>query len=192
MQTDAQIVEQFKKHLAVTKDGLSRQYKNTEECQAFYAGDFMDFWIGGLTTDQYGVKKRAMVQINKVKPFVNAVKGFMAQNRRGTKFEARVNANKLQEAYSSYANGLHTFLRSKAYADQIETQQDGDMLINGYGAVETALTYTNGRSTTDPNGQVAMGRLDPLSVGWDPFAKDTNLLDARWVFYEQVYDMTLS
>lgn len=190
MKTSLEIAKQFKKHKKITKDGLSKQYENTRDCQAFYAGDLMDFWIGAQTTDQFGVKKRAMVQINKVKPFVNGIKGFLAQNRREAKYSARINGNKIQEMYSEYANGLAKFCRSKTYADQKETQQDGDMLINGYGAIETAMSYTNGQSTTDPNGQIIKGRLDPNNVGWDPFAKAPNLLDKRWVFSESIYDLT--
>jgi hypothetical protein len=186
---DFELTRQWKKHHKATKDGLARQYHNTETCQAFYAGDLLDFWIGAQSTDQFGVKKRAMVQINKIKPYVNAVKGFFAQNRREAKYSARIDGNKIQELYSMYANGLRSYIRRLNHADQIETQQDGDMLTCGYGAIETALSYSNGRSTTDPNGQIIKGRIDPLEVGWDPFAKNTNLLDARWVFREEIYTL---
>lgn len=187
MKSDFDIAKQWRKHHKATKDGLARQYKNTEECQAFYAGDLMDFWIGAQSSDQFGVKKRAMVQINKVKPYVNSVKGFMAQNRRKVKYSARMDSNRIQELYSQYCNGLSEYIRRTSYADQRETQQDGDLLVGGYGAVETAMTYTNGQSTTDPNGTVIKGRINPLDVGWDPFATDTNILDARWVFSEKTY-----
>ena len=186
---DFDLIKQWKKHHKATKDGIARQYKNTEDCNAFYAGDYMDFWIGSQSTDQFGVKKRAMVQINKVKPYVNAVKGFFAQNRREAKYSARMDGQKIQELYSHYANGLRSYIRRQAHADQVETQQDGDMLICGYGWVETAMTYTNGESTTNPNGQILKGRLDPLEVGWDPFAKAANLTDRRWDFCEKIYDL---
>ena len=189
MKSDFEIAKRWKKDLKSTKDGLSRQYRNTQDNQAFYAGDIIDYWIGAQSTDQFGVRKRAMVQINKVKPYVNAVKGFMAQNRREAKYEACINGNKIQELYSDYANGMRKYVRARTYADQKETQQSGDMLICGYGAIETAMSYTNGQSTTDPNGQIIMGRLDPEMVGWDPFAKEPNLLDSRWCFYEQIYDL---
>lgn len=189
MKSNFEIIKQWKKQKKITKDGLSPQYRNTEECQAFYAGDFADFWIGAQAVDSFGVKKRAMVQVNKVKPYVNAVKGFMAQNRRQIKYSARVFGEMKQTMFSEYANGLASFIRTKAYADQKETRQDGDLLIGGYGAIETDLTYTNGRASSDRNGQVSMMRLDPLAVGWDPYAKETNILDSRWVFHEQIYDL---
>lgn len=190
MKSDYDIVKQWKKHHKITKDGLGKQFRNTQDCQAFYAGDMMDYWIGAQSQDQMGVRKRAMVQINKVKPYVNAVKGFMAQNRRKAKYSARMDGNKIQEVFSTYANGMSDYVRRTAFADQKETQQDGDMLINGYGAIETAITYSNGHATTDPNGRIIKGRLDPLCVGWDPFAKETNLIDKRWVYSEHVYDLS--
>lgn len=186
MKSDFQIVQQFKKHKSSTMRGLAKQYDNTRECQAFYAGDMQSYRDNIQFMDTAGVRRRAMVQFNKVKPYVNAVKGFAAQNRRKAKYSART-SSPLQQMYSTYCNSIADYTRDKTNADQTETQQDGDMFINGYGAIETALTYTAGRSTTDPNGQIIMGRLDPLRVGWDPYAVAPNLMDARWVFYEQDY-----
>lgn len=186
MKSNLQIVKQFNKHRSITLRGLSSQYDNTRDCQSFYAGDIMSYRDSLQFTDTSGLRRRAMVQFNKVKPYVNAVKGFAAQNRRKAKYSARL-SNQMQALYSTYANSMSDYIREKANADQIETQQDGDMFINGYGAIETALTYTAGRSTTDPNGQIIMGRIDPLRVGWDPYATASNLMDARWTFYEQTY-----
>lgn len=187
MLKDAQLVSNFKKHMRSSQRGLSKQFQNTRTCQSFYAGDMMEYRDQVQFVSQTGQKKRAMVQFNKVKPYVNAVKGFMAQNRRKCRYEAMIRGQRIQELYTQYANALSDFCREKMHADQVETQQDGDMLIGGYGAVETALTYGQGHSTTDPNGEIIMGPLDPLAVGWDPFAKQTNLLDARWVYYERDY-----
>lgn len=187
MKSDLQIATQFKEHLKQTNRGLSKQYDNTRDCQAFYAGDLMSYRDTVQFQDGGGNKKKAMVQFNKVKPYVNAVKGFMAQNRRKAKYVAHMDASPVMELYSKYCNALADYVRGEANADQKETQQDGDMLIGGYGAIETDMTYGIGETTTDPNGQILMGRLDPLQVGWDPFAKETNLLDARWVFFKRDY-----
>jgi hypothetical protein len=187
MKSDFQIVQQFKKHRQISERGLTKQYENTKECEAFYAGDFMSYRDQVQFADPMGRKKKAMVQFNKVKPYVNAVKGFMAQNRRRSKYIARVEAEPLRNLYSKYTNALADYVRENANADQVETQQDGDMLICGYGAVETNLTYGEGYASRDPNGEVLMMRLDPHCVGWDPHAAQPNLLDKRWVFYGQDY-----
>ena len=189
MKTTKEIAKQFKKQKTLSQSRLSKQYSNTKKCQSFYAGDFMSYEDRVDFTDVRGRKRKALVKFNKVKPYVNAVKGFMAQNRRKPKYEARIQNDKLQELFSGYANAIAGYIRDNANADQIETQQDGDMLIAGYGATETALSYGDGYATTEADGEVIIGRLDPLSVGWDPHAKATNLLDARWVYYAKEYDL---
>lgn len=189
MKSDTEIATQFKKHRQSTQRGLAKQYANTKSMAAFYAGDFMDYKQPIQFSTLAGQRKKALVCFNEVKPYVNAVKGFAAQNRRRAKYSARVQAEPLQYQYSTYANAYSDYLLDQANADQVKTQQDGDMLIAGYGGVETALTYGEGHATRDPNGEMLMGRLDPLNVGWDPFAKQSNLLDARWVFYDKTYDL---
>ena len=187
MKSNIQIAKQFKQHLQESQRGLGSQYESARQNQSFYAGDLMAYRDSVQFQDSYGQKKKAMVQFNKIKPYINAVKGFMAQNRRKAKYVAHMDGNQMQELYSKYANSMADYIRAEANADQKETQQNGDMLICGYGAIETDMTYGVGESSTDPNGQIVMGRLDPLQVGWDPYARETNLLDARWVFYQRDY-----
>ncbi len=189
MKTKSQIALQFKNHKSTSQRYLSAQYDNTMRCQAFYAGDIMNYQDKVQFYDTRGQRRQAMVQFNKIKPYVNSVKGFMAQNRRKASYIARIQTDGVQQAYSKYANALSSFLNEEANSDQYETQQDGDLLICGYGATETALTYGVGMSTTDPNGQLQIGRLDPLKVGWDPFSAQPNMLDARWAFYEDIYNL---
>lgn len=189
IKSDAAIIKQFKNHKRIDMGGLAKQYANTRDCQMFYGGDLMAYQDQIQFMQMSGQKKRAMVQFNQVKPYVNAVKGFMAQNRRTVKYTARMETEPLQVKYSDYANALKEYCRDQANADQVETQQNGDMLINGYGAVETAMTYSDGYASTDPNGQIIMGRLDPLMICWDAFAKATNLTDARRLFYQRDYEL---
>lgn len=134
-----------------------------------------------------GKKKKAQVRFNQIKPYINAVKGFMAQNRREAQYIARDESPLVSKQYSLYANSLKYYIRENNNSDQVETQQDGDTLIDGYGAIETAVTYAEGFATTDPNGEVLCMRLDPLSVWWDNYARQTNLTDAKFCGYSQVY-----
>lgn len=187
MKANKEIAAEFKKRRKLTTSRLSKQYANTKRCQSFYSGDFMDYQDSVDITLANGERKKTLVKFNKVKPYVNAVKGFMAQNRRKPKYEANIENDKLQELFSSYANSISDYSRTNADADQVETQQDGDMLINGIGAVETAMSYGEGHVSHEVDGAILMGRLDPLAVGYDPFAKDTNILDARWVYYCKEY-----
>lgn len=183
MLADNELLQQFKKHKSLTESGLGEQYNNNWDNFAFYAGDMMSY------RDQIGYGRRAsMVQFNKVKPYVSAVKGFMAQNRRKPTYNASVQDEQMQEAYSTYTNGVSDYCRGNANAEQVETQQDGDMLVCGYGVINTDISYGLGGATRDPNGEVIMERVHPNQVGWDPQARAANLLDRRWdYFWKQYY-----
>lgn len=187
MKSDEDIASQFKKHKGITDRGLSDQWDNTRTCQAFYAGDYMNYSGMITASDLRGNRRQTSVQFNLVKPYVNAVRGFMAQNRRNADYVARMEQDQLQQMYSEWTNALKDYVRDNANADQVETQQDGDLLICGYGAVETAMTYGDGYSSRNPNGEIVMGRLDPRALGWDPSARASNLLDSRWLYYKKVY-----
>ncbi len=147
----------------------------------------MDYRDNIQFTTHEGAKKKAMVKFNKVKPYINAVKGFMAQNRRKPEYIARMTENPLQGMYSKYANSLSDYVRDNANSDHFETQQDGDMLICGYGAIETAMSFGDGYSSTSPNGEIIQGRIDPNKLGFDPHSRHINLLDARWMYYPKEY-----
>jgi hypothetical protein len=182
--------QKLKKQRDLSRRGLSGQYENTQTAIEFYNGDTMSYEDRIQFVTEYGERKRAMVQFNKIQPNVEAVGGFMAQNRRQAKYIARLNGSQEQNLYSKYMNALYDFHRENTNADQLETEQDIDMLINGYGAIDTDLSYVVGNATTDPNGEIIKVKLDPLRVGWDPTARGKNLLDARWAYYFEDYALT--
>lgn len=190
MKTKKQILDQWKKHFRTTKSGLKAQYKEAKECQRFYAGDTMDY-RDELTFGRGKSKSVKSVEFNRVKPYVNAVVGFMAQNRRKPDYQARVEDNESQVMYSEFLNGASDYFRANANADQHETQQDKDMMICGFGCVDTAVSEgeVNGTPTRDPNGEIIMERVHPEHVGWDPMATHPNLLDAKWVYRAKDYDL---
>ena len=187
--SDVALIDKLEKQRKLSKKGLGSQYDNTTKCREFYNGDTMSYEDRIQFSDEEGSKKRALVQFNKVQSNVDAVVGFMAQNRRQAKYMARLGANEGQELYSKNMNAFYSYHRDNTNADQIETDQDADMMISGYGAIETDLSYIIGNSTTNPNGEIIKLKLDPMNVGWDTSCKDKNLLGARWVYYYQEYDL---
>lgn len=187
--TDRGTVEKLRKQREQSKRSLSSQYDNTDACYSFYNGDQMTYEDRIQFIDSTGRRKRATVNFNKVQSNVDAVVGFMAQNRRRAKYIARLNANAGQQIYSKNMNALYEFHRENANADQVETDQDADMMICGYGATETDLSYLMGNATTDPNGEIIKVRVDPKKVGWDPTASAKNLSDAKWVYYFDDYSL---
>lgn len=189
MLSKSEIARKFKKEKGLTSRALGSQYDNTRACQSFYSGDFMDYQDRIGFIDNRGQKKRALVKFNKVKPNVDAVGGFMAQNRRQANYVARIKDSAKQMAFTKYTNALRDYVRDKANSDQIESLQNFDMLINGYGVVATDISYIDGSYSTTPGGDILKQRLDPLCVGWDFTAKGKNVADSRWMYYWEDYDI---
>lgn len=189
MKSKSEIAALVKNHRDQSRRGLSDQLNNTYACQAFYDGDAMQYREIVQFLDTSGKKNRAMVNFNKVQSNVDAVVGFMAQNRRQAKFVANVTDSQVADMYSRKMNALHDYHRDNTNADQIETDQDLDMMVCGYGAIETDLSYLVGNATTLPNGEIIKVRLDPRTVYWDAAATDKNLIKSRWVGYYDDYDL---
>lgn len=187
MKTKAQIVAQLKKHKAISNQFSGKQDSNTKECEAFYAGDFMSYQDTIQFSDTRGSKKKAMVQFNRVKPYVNAVKGFMAQQRRKSRYAARLDDDKAQQLYSDYANAVADYVRDNANADQAESTADRDMLVRGIGCIETCMTYGDGYASSDPNGEILYIPID--NPFFDPYARRQNIIDSRWTGYDKVYGL---
>lgn len=179
----------FRKQREISKRGLSQQYENTESSWSFYNADQMTYSDRIQFMDTWGRKRRAIVNFNEVQPSVDAVAGFMAQNRRQAKAIARLNQNQGQQLYSKNMNALLDYHRERNNADQLESDQDLDMLVAGYGAIDTELSYDIGNATTMPNGEVIKKNLNSSCVYWDPSAKAKNILDARWVGYWEDYEL---
>ena len=190
MKTKSQVVEQLKKHLKETNLGLGAQRANTALCRSFEAADYQDYSDKVQFATSSGQKKRVTVRINKIKPYKNAVKGFLAQNRRKPNYIARMHDSMAAVMYGKYANELSEFLRNNMNADQVETQQDGDMLSCGLGVVETAMTYGDGFASRAANGEVVMSCIDLDTFWYDPSARATNLLDARYMGVTKKYHVT--
>lgn len=185
----SEVAKICRKQKKVSDRGLAGQYENTRTCIEFYNGDTMSYEDRIQFVDEFGRRRRALVQFNKVQPNVDSVVGFMAQNRRQAKYTAHLNGSEEQNLYSKYMNALYTFHRENMNADQIETDQDADMMINGYGATESDLSYVIGNATTDPNGEIIKAKIDPMRVGWDPAARARNITDARWAYYWEDYEL---
>lgn len=184
---DSEIAKLVKKQRKISASGLSAQYNNTKACQSFYNGDQMSYNDSLDYEDTYGRSKQVTVKFNKVQAPVDAVVGFMAQNRRQAKFMARQAQSPQQALYTKNMNALYVYHREHMNADQIETDQDADMMICGYGAIETDLSYIVGNATTTPNGEILGISLDTESVYWDSAARSKNILDKKWCGYFDDY-----
>lgn len=185
--TKAKVAEICRKHKEISKRGLAQQYENTESCWSFYNADQMTYSDRIQFEDTWGRKRRAIVNFNKVQVNVDSVAGFFAQNRRRAKYIARVKREQRQEIYSRNMNALHGFHRENMNADQIESSQDVAMLVNGYGAIDTDMSYVIGQVTTMPGGEIIKKFV--TNPYWDPNAMQINNLDARWAGYWEDFEL---
>lgn len=189
MKSDSKLVEMFKKQRDRAKSGLGKQYDNTRMCQSYYNDSESSYSDSIQFAEPSGRKRRAMVNIKKIPQNIDAVVGFMAQNRRQAKFIARVNQAQAMQLYSRNMNALYSFHREAANADQVESKQDLDLIVNGYGAIDTDLSYIIGNATTMPGGEIIKARIDPLQCYWDSTARAANIMDSRFRGYFQDYDL---
>lgn len=171
MLSNSALLDQFKKHRQRDSADLAAQHAEARENHEFVAGDSMYYTASVMDKGQ-----RKAVVFNKIAPYLDAVLGTMIQMRRKPNYEARLEDVEAQRMYSKVSNNLSDYCRDKANLDFLETLQDREMLICGYGALDTNVGYEQ-----DPDGQVVGEVLRYDDVYWDSMAKEPNLLDARWV-----------
>jgi hypothetical protein len=189
MKSNTELAKLFKKQRDHAKRGLGKQYDNTVMTQSFYNDNQSSFSDTVQFADDNGRRRRAMVNFQKIQQSVDSVVGFMAQNRRQAKYIARINDDQSRQLYSRNMNALYTFHREVMNADQLESKQDLDLVVNGYGAIETDLSYIVGNATTDPNGQILKVKLDPMRIYWDSNSRSANISDARYCGYYNDYEL---
>lgn len=177
--SNTELMTQWRKHKRATASGLSTQYRLAKEAHQFNAGDDMAYQASIMDK---GRKK--MVIFNKIKPFIDSISGFMIQLRREPEYNATIQDDAQEQQYSNLLTGISTWARRKANLPQLETQQDKEMLICGYGAIDTNILYES-----DPDGRIEGELMEYNDVGWDPQARRTNLLDSRWVYRRRKYSM---
>jgi hypothetical protein len=187
--TKAKVAEICQKQKEISKKGLSAQYDNSVSAWSFYNSDQSSYSDRIQYLDTYMRRKRSLVTFNKIQQNVDSVVGFMAQNRRQAKFVARLPNNQGQQLYSKNMNALYNYMRENTNSDQLETEQDLDMMVCGYGAIDADVSYTIGNATKMPNGEIVKKKLSTDCVYWDPRAKQKNLMDKRWCGYYEDYEL---
>lgn len=177
MLSDKLLLKQYIRQEESTLPSMRAQHQMAWEAHVFHAGDTMYYTA---SVEDKGSRKVAI--FNKVKPYVDAVVGTMIQIRRKPEYYARVTDNQAMQAYTGFVTNFSDYCRKQANMDFVETQQDREMLIAGYGAVDTGLSYEK-----NPDGDVVAECLRFNDVFFDPLAKESNLLDARWVWRHKPY-----
>lgn len=176
MISNKKLIKQFEKHKTQAFRALREQKADFKTAQDYYAGVEQGYSTG-VTEDV-----KIMVGNNIVKPYVDAINGFMIQNRRQPMYNAALTDSQEQKARSSYINHLSQYVRENNNADQIESKQDLDLVCCGLGVVDTNLTEADYEATTDPHGEIIKEHVPLDEIWYDPAATGTNLMDATYVF----------
>lgn len=135
-----------------------------------------DFVIGRQwTTDEIKSleeQQRPVVTFNRTAPTVDAVSGYEINGRQDVTFIPREPEDgggaQVQTEASKY-------FRQQCDAEDNESDAFHDLLTTGLGVIEHRMDYDE-----DPEGLMAVERVDPLEMGYDPAAIKRNLLDRRW------------
>ena len=170
--SNEKLIEKWNKHKSISESGLDEQHTTSRDDHTFYSGDSMAYTA--TVTDK---GRRSTVVFNKVKPYIDAVAGFMVQLRRKPEYQARMMDNVQQVELSTYYNGVSDYARDNANLAHLESRQDKEMLITGVSAIDTNITYE-----CNPDGEVKAENIQYDDIFWDPQAREPNLIDSRWVF----------
>lgn len=176
---DDKLLQQWEKHKQISEGDLNFQHQMAQEAHRYTAGDEEIYRTGVQEKTA-----KSQVVFSKIKPFVDAVSGFMIQLRRKPQYVARMQDVPTQTAYSTYINGVSDYVRDNANMDQLESRQDREMLITGYGAIDSNILYES-----NPDGEVQGELIRYSDVYWDPQSQSPNLLDSRWVYRRKAYSL---
>ena len=120
---------------------------------------------------------RPAVVFNRVGPVIDSVCGTEVSNRQQVQYIPRQVGD---SGVNELLTGAASWVRDNCDAEDEESDAFFDTCVCGLGWTETRLDYID-----DPEGQILIERVDPLSMRYDPAAKKRNLVDARWVQREE-------
>lgn len=178
MLSNEEIIKQFygiksdnSGHKGISESGLRNQKDEDETNRGFFAGDRAEY-----TYEMSTENKKFAVCFNRVRPYVHSFAGFAAQNRRTPEYFAIEKDDQQREMYTETASTMLSWMRSTANADQIETAQDLQLSICGYGAVAATEDYMR-----NPDGEIAMVECT-RDYWWDPASCQPGMGDRRWEY----------
>ncbi len=173
---EKKLLRKWDKERSISENALSKQYRRAKENYAFHFGNKKSYAVN-LNGDA-----RQPVVFNKVKPYIDAVVGFMIQLRRKPEYQARMTDIEQQQDRSAYMNALSDYARDLGNFDQLETRQDREMLITGIGAIDTNILYED-----NPDGEIKGEVVRIVDIGYDPMDSSPNMSEGRWRYRRKIY-----
>lgn len=166
--TDDDLLDWMHEELQEAASRLGAWREAAHDSYAFYANDQ---WSDEdrMALEEQG---RAATVFNRASRTISAVSGQEIQNRQ----EVRYYPREIGDAgVSEMMTNAARWVRDRALAEDEESEAFVDLLICGVGA----LNYAIDADGSEPN--IAIERIDPLSLLWDYTARKKNLRDAKWI-----------
>lgn len=156
------------KNWKASRKHLDTWMTEAKTCYDFVAGrQWEQADIDTLTNQQ-----RPVITFNRTGTTVDAVSGYEINGRQDVTFIPRqIESNGPVEVLSDGAR----YFREECDAEDEESDSFYDVLVCGLGWVGHSMDYE-----TNPEGMLAVERVDPLEMGYDPSAIKRNLSDRRW------------
>jgi len=167
------LLEKIKGHWKEAREHQQTWRDEARKDYDFYSGEQWDAEALNMLAEQ----QRPAIVFNRVAPVVDAIVGFEINNRQEVRFIPRsqgdAQPNELLTAAAEW-------IRDESDADTEESTAFRDAVICGMGWAEVRLSDEN-----NPDSDVAIERVDPLEMAWDPTSRKPNLEDARWQLREK-------
>lgn len=130
-------------------------------------------------------QKRPVVTFNKTLKFVRAVCGLEVNNRQMTTYLPRDVQNEGEVKANEILTSGSDWMDQGCKASRQQSRAFRDSVICGMGWTEGVIEYDD-----DPQGKYFETRCNPLEMGWDCNARDSNLQDSkrRWRIREMSLD----
>jgi hypothetical protein len=180
------VLKLFEEYKQNNSTAMEKQWAEAKMARKLFHGDFQDHPLIKTTVvsspngDTLKQTQKTVAEVNTIRPVVTAISGTLVKNRRDAFYWALV--EKPDEGKIDKLNSFKQSIRQMARADKVETAQDLDMLVGGYGAVVPEIDYNK-----NPFGQIVFAKLDPDRVAWDMAAREPNLTDARFAYFWKKY-----
>ena len=167
------IVKRARANIRDAEDGPRKDWLDEYKiCRAFVAG------YQWPEADKEALKKNQKPEItfNRSGPLIEVVVGTEVNQRRRMIFSPQDRFWKSGQATSDLATSSVDWALELAKASHVRSRIFRDALIGGIGWGHYYIDFV-----VDPNGRLAVKRVDPAEVVWDQSARDTNCRDMRWV-----------
>ena len=171
----------FKKWHAEATNSSSTWRENSIEACRFYHGGKGQWKAEDIQTLE--AERRPVLSINRIKPTIDLQKGIEIRSR--TDINARPRGAQDGGTADAITAGFK-YIQDQSNADHKMSDVFFDGLKAGIGWVEVGLS-------DDPTEEeISVDFCDWRKVGWDPFARDVLLDDARYMFKERWVDLDVA